>query len=217
MKRALLVNPWVYDFKCHDFWIKPVGLLRLASFLKDNGFNVDLIDCMDRLDRDAPEEFKKSDNFGRGAFYSEEITKTGPYTRVPRKYKRYGMTVEAFEKKLSSIERPDIIFTSSSMTYNYEGVVLANRIIKEKFLKPVVLGGIYPTLCREHAQKYSKADYVWASELNNDFIMMVNKLASVRMEMRNEQYFDELAPDYSLYEKLDSAAVKFTKGSPFGV
>jgi hypothetical protein len=48
--RALTVNPWIYDFKCHDFWIKPHGFLHIASLLKNNGFAVDFIDCMDRFD-----------------------------------------------------------------------------------------------------------------------------------------------------------------------
>jgi hypothetical protein len=42
--RALLVNPWVYDFKAFDFWNKPVGLLIIASILKKLGFEIDFID-----------------------------------------------------------------------------------------------------------------------------------------------------------------------------
>jgi radical SAM superfamily enzyme YgiQ (UPF0313 family) len=215
MKRALLVNPWVYDFKCHDFWIKPFGLLRLSSFLKENGFEVDLIDCMDRLDPDAPAEFRVSDEMGRGAFYSEEIAKPAVYNRVPRKYKRYGLPVEAFKRKLETLVRPDIIFTGSSMTYNYEGVILANSLLKEKFSRPVVLGGIYPTLCREHAQKYSGADHIWTGEINNSFIMLVNRLCPARLDLKQDKDFNELAPDYTLYKEIGSVAVKFTRGCPF--
>ncbi|MEO0235942.1 MAG: hypothetical protein ABIM02_04375 [candidate division WOR-3 bacterium] len=32
--RVLLVNPPVYDFALHDFWLKPYGLLRIASSMK---------------------------------------------------------------------------------------------------------------------------------------------------------------------------------------
>jgi hypothetical protein len=41
--RALLVNPWVYDFKAFDFWNKPVGLLIVANILKKIGFEPKLI------------------------------------------------------------------------------------------------------------------------------------------------------------------------------
>jgi radical SAM superfamily enzyme YgiQ (UPF0313 family) len=101
------------------------------------------------------------------------------------------------------------------MTYNYEGVVLANSLLKEKYSSPIILGGIYPTLCREHAKKYGKADIVWPGEINNDFIMMLDKICSVRIDMKHGSYYDELTPDYSMYKQLESAAVKFTKGCPF--
>ncbi|MCE5300274.1 MAG: radical SAM protein [Spirochaetia bacterium] len=216
MKHALLVNPWVYDFKCHDFWIKPYGLLRIAALLKNNGLKVTLIDCMDRLDPDAPEEFKKSDSYGIGAYYSEEIQKIGAYERVPRKYKRYGLPVDVFHKKLDALnQKPDIIFMTSGMTYTYEGVQLASRILKERYNAPQVLGGIYATLCREHAQRFTAANYIWTGDINNYFLMMVNRAAGVRIDSMEDREFNELVPDYSLYPKLDSVAVKFTKGCPY--
>ena len=46
-KRALLINPWIYDFAAYDFWAKPLGLLYLGSILEENGFRVDLIDLLD--------------------------------------------------------------------------------------------------------------------------------------------------------------------------
>jgi hypothetical protein len=36
-KKILLINPWIYDCAAYDFWIKPVGLLSLASLLRENG------------------------------------------------------------------------------------------------------------------------------------------------------------------------------------
>ncbi len=195
--------------------MKPVGLLRLATFLKANGFEVDLIDCMDRLDETVPEQFRKSDEYGRGEYYSEELNKTGPYTKVPRKYKRYGITPDAFKEKLTKISSPDIIFTTSGMTYNYEGVVSANRMIKEQYNAPIILGGIYATLCRDHAQKYSNADIIWQGEINNNFLMMLNKVCRIRIDLKQDKDYHNLAPDYTLYKNLESVAVKFTGGCPY--
>lgn len=39
----LLINPWAYDFKAYDFWLKPLGLLYLADFLKKLGLSVQQI------------------------------------------------------------------------------------------------------------------------------------------------------------------------------
>ncbi|HMK76095.1 MAG TPA: B12-binding domain-containing radical SAM protein, partial [Thermodesulfobacteriota bacterium] len=43
----LLINPWITDFAAYNFWIKPLGLLRIASLLRMNGFRITLIDCTD--------------------------------------------------------------------------------------------------------------------------------------------------------------------------
>jgi len=43
-KTILLVNPWIYDFAAHDFWIKPLGLLSMPAFLRKNGHAVEFID-----------------------------------------------------------------------------------------------------------------------------------------------------------------------------
>jgi hypothetical protein len=43
----LLINPWITDFAAYNFWIKPLGLLYIASLLRKSGFRVTLIDCLD--------------------------------------------------------------------------------------------------------------------------------------------------------------------------
>jgi hypothetical protein len=44
LPRALLVNPWVYDFKFHDFWVKPYGLLKISTMQKSAVIEIDFID-----------------------------------------------------------------------------------------------------------------------------------------------------------------------------
>lgn len=216
MKRALLVNPWIYDFKCHDFWIKPYGLLRIATLLKNNGFEVDLIDCMDRYDPDMSQYKAKDKSFGRGDFYSEELAKPDPYKKVPRKYKRYGLTADVFKKKLEAIQRPDIILVSSGVSYSYEGVFLAIDLIIDRFPSvKLVLGGIYATLCIGHAQKHSKANLVWQGDVNNNFIRILNQFTGTKIEQTTDIKLKELVPDYSFYPDTPYAAVKFTAGCPF--
>jgi radical SAM superfamily enzyme YgiQ (UPF0313 family) len=60
-----------------------------------------------------------------------------------------------------SAGQPDIVLVSAGMTYWYPGVVEAIRLVRRIFPRaPVVLGGIYPTLCPRHAAAYSEADLV---------------------------------------------------------
>ena len=71
------------------------------------------------------------------------------------------MPLGVFREELSKINKPDIILVTSMLTYWYPGVFRAIWLIKEKFNDvPVVLGGIYATLCFEHAKKFSSADYI---------------------------------------------------------
>lgn len=50
---------------------------------------------------------------------------------------------------------------TSGMTYWYEGAFFAIRVIRKKFPEaPIILGGIYATLCYEHADRHAGADYV---------------------------------------------------------
>src|SRR5687768_17075550 len=46
-RRALLINPPVYDAQYWARWSQPAGLLRIATLLKSKGHHVDLIDCME--------------------------------------------------------------------------------------------------------------------------------------------------------------------------
>ena len=62
---------------------------------------------------------------------------------------------------LSGIETPDIILVTSAMTYWYTGVQETIGMVREIFPKtPVVLGGVYATLCPDHARQHCGADEV---------------------------------------------------------
>jgi radical SAM superfamily enzyme YgiQ (UPF0313 family) len=58
--------------------------------------------------------------------------------------------------------RPDAVLVTSLMTYWYPGVTAAIRLVREYFPVPVILGGIYASLCPEHARVVSGADLVLA-------------------------------------------------------
>ncbi|MDQ1277925.1 MAG: hypothetical protein QG555_967, partial [Thermodesulfobacteriota bacterium] len=57
----LLINPWINDFSAYDFWMKPLGLLYMASCLRKNGLDVQLIDCLESgpLDGISPGAVKR--------------------------------------------------------------------------------------------------------------------------------------------------------------
>lgn len=69
---------------------------------------------------------------------------------------RYGIKPQWLEHDLKQIKKPDLIFVTSQMTYWASGVRETIKIIKKVYPDvPLVLGGIYASLCYEHAKKYS--------------------------------------------------------------
>ncbi len=158
--KVLLINPWIYDFSAYNFWSRPLGLLKIAEYL--SAFNVDifLIDCTDSF---------VNKKYGSGKFRREVIEKPHVLKDIPLFYKRYGITIDEFVKRLKNTLPVDLILLTSIMSYWYLGAQKVVQIIRE-FTKdiPIILGGIYPTLYYSHAKEYSGADYIYKGKLNED-------------------------------------------------
>jgi radical SAM superfamily enzyme YgiQ (UPF0313 family) len=156
--QVLLINPWIYDFAAHDLWSEPLGLLAIAAVLRDNGYELTVLDCL------APHPgapHRQAD--GSGKFLKTQLDKPEPIAFVPRRYGRYGLPLAQFDAALSAIPKPDVVLVASGMTYWYPGVVEVIRQVRMRFgMVPVAVGGVYATLCPEHARHRTGADRVIA-------------------------------------------------------
>ena len=218
--KVLLVHPSIVDFAAYDFWIKPLGLLSIGAVLAENGYDVELLDCMDRnhpsLLRFLKLNRAKSRTDGTGRFYKHFIPKPDILKNIPRRYGRYGVPMPLVKQDLARMSRPDAILVTSGMTYWYLGVVEMIRILKEHFAGvPVVLGGIYATLCGEHARRVSGADVVVEGGGERETLQIVDEITGHASETDRYRTLDDLPdPDYGLYPLLDSAAVLTSRGCP---
>ena len=206
----LLINPWITDFAAYNSWIKPHGLLSIASLLRDNGFKITFIDCLD-----STVTRKK---YGDGKFHKIEIEKPLPIKSVPRKYSQYGISEEIFRDKISYIEKPDLIGITSGMTYWYPGLFKAIKIVKEFFKKvPILLGGIYATLCYENAVKYSEADYIIRGRGESELFKIISESLDLELPMANCQLkIDDFPyPAFDLYPRLNYVSMMTSRGCPF--
>jgi len=149
----LCINPWIYDFAAHDFFARPLGLLSVAGALRAQGYGVRLIDCTGA----SPQP-----NSGVTGRLPKEITPMPtPLAGLPRRYGRYGIPEKEFVTRLTTGPRPAAVAVTSLMTYWYPGVQAVIRLVRRHLPGvPVILGGIYATLCLEHAQATSGADLV---------------------------------------------------------
>lgn len=151
--RLLLLNPWIYDFAAYDFFAAPLGLLTLAGLLLERGYEVEFLDCLAGPRRPGP--------YGTGRYPKDNLPTPPVVADVPRRYGRYGAPEAAVRARLKELAPPDAILVTSLMTYWFPGVAAVIRLAREYFPRaPVLVGGIYATLCPEHARKVIGADLV---------------------------------------------------------
>ncbi len=221
-RRALLVNPWITDFAAYDFWMKPMGLLSVGAVLRWLGFELDLVDCMDRADPEleawAGNRLPKNRRFGTGKYFREIIPKPAIFSRVPRHFARYGLPRELFLQKLSRLSRPDLILVTSYMTYWYPGVQEAVRLLREHFPKvPILLGGVYATLTPVHAQRVVQPDVLVRGEgepqIREILADFFTDLPELNFAPDNLNAYP--LPVYDLYPRLRSLPILTSRGCPF--
>ncbi len=167
---VLLVNPWITDFAAYDLWAKPLGLLLLGALLRDEGWRVFFIDCLQRHDPDTEGRADvlrgRDDAFGTGKYFKMPLPVPEVLADVGRPFFRYGIHPHSFRKKLTEIPNPNLVCVTSHMTYWYPGVQETIAVIREVLPGvPVWLGGIYARLCSKHAQEKSGADRVFSGSL----------------------------------------------------
>ena len=214
---ALLVNPWIHDFAAYDFWAKPMGLFVLAGLLRKAGWRVSLIDCLDRFHPMQPssDPGKRS---GRGPYLKTHIAKPETLTDVDRQFSRYGIQPEWVEKDLGALEPPDLIIVTSLMTYWYTGVQETIAAVRRIWPDPpLVLGGIYATLCESHARAHSGADQVITGPGEKAILDLAAEVA----DGQRASDFDPLQldsypyPAFDLQHRINYLPLLTSRGCPF--
>ena len=218
----ILINPWIYDFAAYDLWSKPLGLLYLAGYLSRCGFHVRLIDC---LDVHHP-EMKGSPSlakpvrrlYGTGKFWRELVPKPSALQHIPRSYSRYGITRQLFIKELKKITKPAAILVTSLMTYWYPGVKDVITLAKEIHPGvPVILGGIYARLCREHALRISGADYVVSGGGLHNLESVLNVMHQMDIPVGENPAVESVLPypAFHMLHKIDYIVLLTSTGCPY--
>lgn len=209
--RALLLNPWIYDFAAHDFWARPLGLLEVGSALRAAGYEVELVDCLDLFYPGRGDELPRRRENGSGRFDQTVIPKPKALAGAPRRYKRYGMPVAAFSSRLHSLPPPDVILVSSVMTYWYPGVALAVAEAKRVFPEvPVIVGGVYASLLPDHAQLNTGADFIAAGDYRDSLPPLLQSLGRPAAFPERDFF-----PAWDLYPKLWGAAIITGRGCSY--
>lgn len=204
MKRILLVNPPIYDFSAYDFWLKPFGVLQVGGYIRGCA-ELQLFDFLDRLHPSLSDQpGRRADAWGCGKFPSTEVEKPAILARSRHRFRRYGLSKMTFAEFLETQDPFDFALIQTSMTYWYLGVreVLATI----RCLSPrtrTVLGGVYATICPEHAAGLG-ADFV-ASGSGLDSLWDYLGLCPQRSQ----------PPLWEAYTSLNVGVIKLSDGCPF--
>ena len=127
--RALLINPWIYDFAAYNLWSRPLGLVRVAEDLDSFDTALTFIDCTDSVERKR---------FGTGRFRSERVEKPVLLKDVRRNYRRYGISTDQFVQRVRKSLPVDIVLMTCVMGYWYPGVQKATELVREIIKHPTL-------------------------------------------------------------------------------
>ncbi len=213
----LLVNPWIHDFAAYDVWAKPLGLLTLASILRYHGFNITYLDCLDRFHPKAPQTDPYA-RHGRGPYLKTKIPKPAGLEDIPRNFSRYGIEKKWFREDLLCIKKPDLVLMTSMMTYWYTGVQETIGVIKDIFPDvTIVLGGIYASLCYEHALNHSGAHRIETGPGEEHILKLVGEHTgfSVTATFDPDDLDTYPYPAFDLQRKITYITLQTSKGCPF--
>jgi radical SAM superfamily enzyme YgiQ (UPF0313 family) len=194
----------------------------LAGLLRAQGYNLSLLDCLDVHDSrlQAIPGMKPATRrvFGTGKFYRTHVPKPSSLQQFDRNYYRFGITPEMFQERLLEGVKPDAVLVTSTMTYWYPGVQESIRLVKEHFSDvPLILGGIYATLCQEHAISNSGADHVLSGPGEIKILKLLETLTGYSSEKPSQNIeFDTLPwPAFDLLPQLDYICTLTSRGCPF--
>jgi radical SAM superfamily enzyme YgiQ (UPF0313 family) len=199
---VLLVNPPIYDFSAYDYWLKPYGLLRVAGMMREQ-LDMQLFDYLDRWHGDVSTPVR-SDSWGRGPFDAVRVPIPQVLAEVDRPYRRYGRPRQAFQAFLSAHEAFDVALVQTVMTYWYPGVQEVIEDIRARSEHTqIVLGGVYATLCPDHA-----------AGLGADWVIEGTALDPLWQLLQVTPQPGQI-PLWEAYERLDVGCLKLADGCPF--
>jgi radical SAM superfamily enzyme YgiQ (UPF0313 family) len=218
-KRLLLVNPWIFDFTAYDLWSKPLGLLYIASFLRQFDFDIFYIDCLDKYDQNGQVKPDiKIKKYGTGHYTREVVHKPEILKHIPRRYARYGITENEFIASLHSLKSVDAILVTSHMTYWYQGVERVVQLCRQYLPQtPIILGGIYATLLPEHARKIINPDYLIRGPGEMQVLELLSSEFNIDYEPgRIPQKLDDFPyPAFDLINHPDYLIMMTSRGCPY--
>jgi len=196
--KVLLINPPIQDFYFTPQRAYPLGLSYLASPLKQNGFNVKILNC--------PAEYKKITLKIPTEFnYLKEYYKPNksPFCLFSNYY-HFGLTYEEIEENIKKFN-PQIIGISGNFSAYIDSTFAVAQIAKRIDKRIVVVcGGRAATACPEIMLKNKNLDFVIRGEAEYSLSQLcmhikgaglssslgLNRISGLCFRLKNKNHID---------------------------
>ncbi len=206
----MLITPPVYDFAYFDLFSKPLGLLRIASWLKRGGWETVHVNALDYGDKLSLNRFgspRRKGN-GTGKIFRQPLEWPAERIAIERQYARYGIDRESFSSQIAR-SRPDLILITSTMTYWYEGIGETVDLCRRHHPGvPVAVGGIYATLMPDHCRDVCRPDYV----LTGEGSQALREALGGSLPLPAEEISDVADPEDPVWR--ESGVIRLNRGCP---
>ncbi|MGZ6202805.1 MAG: B12-binding domain-containing radical SAM protein, partial [Thermodesulfobacteriota bacterium] len=156
--KILLIQPPIQDFYQTSIRTQPIGLAYLAASLKNQGHDVEILDCQTEKKKSIPIPAELS--YLKDFYPFDDRSPFKLYTG----YYHFGMSYEEIKQRIRD-SKADVFGVSSSFTpYHGEALGIA-RIIKQwDRRKTVVMGGAHVSCDPEGVLRSPFVDYVVLGE-----------------------------------------------------
>ena len=168
--KILLLNPPVEDFYITGIRRQPLGLLYIASSLREAGYNPELLNCHTAKKQilNLPPEF---------SYLKEFINHPEPLFRFPFKnYTHYGMSWQEVESRIKKTTADIYLISSLFTTYYQETERIISIIRNQNSEALIAAGGYHPSLYPEYFINKTGADFIIMGEGEAAAVQLVQAL-----------------------------------------
>lgn len=188
--------------------------MACLHMLRCSGAQTALLDCLDPMWRDI--DWPEQRPYGHGPWPKTQVPAPSVLRHVPRRFSRYGLDPALVRGALQALNPPpDAVLISTGMTYWYPGAVAAAYMVRSLWPQTlIVAGGIYASLCPDHARSLKCFDLVLPGPLEDteNWQTLWTALQSSPPPLPEGS---GLALDPLVYPAPDFSAVLGSRGCPY--